>query len=283
MQEDGFILADSTVAIVGLGLMGGSLALALKGKCRVIGLDSDRAALEAAAAQGAVDEALSGPTKLQADVVVLAAPVPAILEWLRSMPNMVEQRCIVLDIGSTKRAITDAMDELPPRFDPIGGHPVCGREQLGLKNADPKLFLDAPFILTALSRTSSRARAAASQIVEAVGARQIELSADEHDRALAATSHLPFMLAAALALGTSVENAPFVGTGFRSTARLAGTPASMMLGVLRSNRDYVSIALQDFRRSLSLIEGALDGDDVSALEDVLDRCRNSYEALMTAQ
>ena len=284
MPEDGFRLQDSTVAIVGLGLMGGSLALALKGTCRLVGLDIDPAAREAALAKGAVAAADRDPAKVlaDADVVILAAPVPAIIGWLESLPKLIDHPCVVMDIGSTKRAIIDAMNSLPAQFDPIGGHPVCGREQLGLRNADPNLFMDAPFILTPLARTTSRAREAASQILASIGARRLELSAEEHDRALAATSHLPFLASSALALATPADSGQFIGTGFRSTARLAGTPASMMLGVLASNRDNILQSLKDFQMSLSTIEAALRDEDNPALEELLDRSRRSYEGLITA-
>jgi prephenate dehydrogenase len=286
MKEDDFKLQDSTVAIIGLGLMGGSLALALKGQCRsLVGLDPHPATLEAALAKKVVDQAGNDPAKLLpgADLVILAAPVPAIIEWLKDLPRYIQGPCIVMDIGSTKRAIVQAMDSLPGNFDPIGGHPVCGREQLNIQNADPDLYQDAPFIVTSLARTTQRARSAARRVISGVGARMLELSAEQHDRTLASTSHLPFLLASALALGTPVESAPFIGTGFRSTSRLAGTPASMMLGVLESNRDNILKSLQHFRESLSLIETALNGRDSLALEDILERSRHSYENLVTAR
>jgi prephenate dehydrogenase len=284
MPEDDFTLKDSTIAIIGLGLMGGSLAMALKGHCRsLIGLDTHPEALEAALAKQVVDQADADPAKLlpAADLVILAAPVPAIIEWLKALPRFIERPCIVLDIGSTKRAIMRAMEALPANFDPIGGHPICGREQLTLQNADAHLFHNAPFVITSLARTTKRARSAAQQIISKVGAHMLELTAEQHDHILAASSHLPFLLASALALGTPAGNGPFIGSGFRSTARLAGTPASMMLGVLESNRDNISKSIQHFRESLSRIESALNSEDSLALADILDQSRHSYESLVT--
>ena len=286
MQEDGFTLREATIGIIGLGLMGGSLALALRGHCRrLIGLDADPAAMQAAQARRIVDEAQSDPANLlgAADLVVLSVPVPAILQWLEKLPGLTRRRLIVLDIGSTKRRIVQAMDALPVNFEPIGGHPVCGREQLTLENSDAALFQGAPFILTSLARTTQRALSAARQIVSSAGSRLMEVSAEEHDRALASTSHLPFLLASALALGTPLEFGAFLGTGFRSTARLAATPASMMLGVLESNRDHIAQSIHRFRESLSLIESALNAEDSRALADALDRSRHAYESLLTAQ
>jgi prephenate dehydrogenase len=291
MKEDDFFpeggaylrLNDSNIAIIGLGLMGGSLALALEGQCRgLIGIDSHPATLELARAKMIVDRAGSNPADLllEADLVILAAPVPAILEWLELLPNYVKQSCIVMDLGSTKRQITRAMNTLPSNFDPVGGHPICGREQLGLQNAAYDLYRNAPFVVTPLARTTQRAISAVGQIITSVGARQLELTPEQHDHILSTTSHLPFLLSSALALSTPPENAPFIGTGFRSVSRLAGTPGSMMLGVLGSNRDNLLDSIQRFRESLSLIESALNAGDSLALENILNRSRNSYENLL---
>ncbi len=285
MQEDDFTLAEANIAIIGLGLMGGSLALALKGHCRaLLGIDSHPATLELARAGKIVDRAEADPADilLEADLVVLAVPVPAILEWLARLAGTVRHPCIVLDLGSTKRRITQAMEALPPNFDPLGAHPICGREQLGLQNANLNLYQGAPLVITPLTRTSRRALSAAGKIISTLGAHPLELTADRHDHILASTSHLPFLLASALALATPVENAPFLGTGFCSVSRLAGTPASMMLGVLESNRDNILESIWDFRESLSLIESALIGEDSRALEDILNRSRQAYENLLTA-
>jgi prephenate dehydrogenase len=283
MKEDDFFLADKQIAIIGLGLMGGSLALALKGHCRVLyGIDAHPATLELARAQKIVDRAESEPADLlaDADLVILATPVPVILEWLSGLPGFIQHPCIVMDLGSTKRQITQAMENLPANFDPVGGHPICGREQLGLKHASAELFHNAPFVVTPLARSTQRALSAAKQIISTIEAHELQLTADLHDRILASTSHLPFLLASALALGTSQEYAPFIGTGFRSVSRLAGTPASMMLGVLGSNRDNLLESIRAFRESLSLIETALKAEDELELESLLNRAHRSYENLL---
>lgn len=285
MKEDGFSLKDANLAIVGLGLMGGSLALALKGHCRrLIGLDTHPPTIEAAFAKGLVDAAGADPAALlpSADAVILAAPVPAILDWLSALPRYIRHPCVVLDIGSTKREIVRRMAGLPANFDPIGGHPICGREKLGLQNADALLYRGALFVVTPLGRTASRAHATARQIVSALGARLVELTAEEHDEIFAFTSHLPFLLASALAHSTPPQHLPFTGTGFRSAARLAGTPASMMLGVLLSNGDNLSAALERFRASLTLMETALRERDNIALERLLEQARLSYERALEA-
>ena len=137
-------------------------------------------------------------------------------------------------------------------------------------------------MLTPLERTSENARSAVLQIVDALGANPIWLDADDHDRILAATSHLPYLLSSALVLSTPDDCAPLVGPGFRSTSRLAGTPSSMMLGVLQSNADNVLASISSFRQSLDLIESALHAGDNNALETALNDSRKQYLSLIPA-
>ena len=282
MSQPDFNLAESKIAIIGLGLMGGSLALGLRGKCAALyGCDPHLPTIELALSQHIVDYADSDPAKLlpEVDLVILSAPVPAILNLLEKLPTYTSNPCIVMDLGSTKRLIVDSMSRLPERFDPIGGHPICGKEKLSLANAERTLYYAAPFLLTPLERTSSRAISAANQIIEAVGAKANILDAAEHDRILASTSHLPFLLASALALTTPVNFAAFIGTGFKSTSRVAGTSSSMMLGVLQSNRENVLNALHGLQDELTKVESALNAEDYSQLESILNQAQSKYQAL----
>ncbi|MFZ5882076.1 MAG: prephenate dehydrogenase [Chloroflexota bacterium] len=279
MSEDGFRLRDAKVAIVGLGLMGGSLALALKGGCAaLLGIDPDPAALSLALRQNIVDQAESDPAKLlpQADLVILAAPVPVILSLLEKLPEYTSSPCIVLDLGSTKRAIVEQMDSLPERFDPLGGHPICGKEKLTLANAERTLYYGAPFILTPLARTTPRALSVAQQVIATIGAKAVTLDAAEHDRILAATSHLPFLLSSALALATPEECAPLVGPGFRSTSRLAGTPSSMMMGVMQTNRENILAAIHRLQAQLDTLEMQLAASDFANLEATLNQAQSQH-------
>jgi prephenate dehydrogenase len=283
MSQPDFNLAGSKVAIIGLGLMGGSLALGLRGKCAALyGIDPHLLTLELALSQHIVDYADSDPAKLlpEADLVILSAPVPAILTLLEQLPSFTPNPCIVMDLGSTKRLVVEAMSRLPERFDPIGGHPICGKEKLSLANAERTLYYAAPFLLTPLQRTSVRALSAADQIIEALGAKGRTLDAVEHDRILASTSHLPFLISSALALTTPGDVTSFIGPGFRSTSRLAGTPASMMLGVLQSNRENVLNAVCGMQKQLTEIETALSANDFSKLESILNESNAAYQSLI---
>jgi len=283
MYEDGFSLARSKIAIIGLGLMGGSLAMALKGKCaELLAVVHRSSTRELALGMNIVSQADEDPEKIlpQADVIILSTPVPAILDWLARLPECTPQRCIVIDMGSSKQIIVQAMDQLPDRFDALGGHPICGKENLSLENAEANLYQNAPFVLTPLAHISLRASAAALQIINAIGARPVWLDAITHDRMLAYTSHLPFLLASALALTAPEGAAPLVGPGFNSTSRLASTPSSMMLGILQTNKDNVLDAVSDFRKNLDLIEHAIRSQDPGLLVETLDNARQKRKKFL---
>jgi len=281
-MEAGFRLQESRIAIIGLGLMGGSLALALKGKCAALyGIDSHLPTVELAIDTKIVDQADTDPAKLlpQADLVILAMPVQIILNFMQNLPSLVTKPCIVIDLGSTKKDIVGAMSILPERFDPVGGHPICGKEKLGLENANGSLFQNAPFVVTPLERTTQRAKSALAKIISAIGAHLIEMTAEDHDRILATTSHLPFLLASALAQATSQEFVSFVGSGFKSTSRLAGTPSHMMMGILKSNRDNILNSIRTFRNSLDEFEFSLQKENYIELENLLNQSRTAYITL----
>ena len=283
MNKSGFSLDDANIAIIGLGLMGGSIALSLKEQCHYLSaLDIHLPTLELAHDLEIVHTASSDPVEILAEVnlVILACPVPAIVNWLNRLPDYIQHPCIVLDIGSSKRTVLAALETLPDNFDPIGGHTICGREHLSLINAERSLFLDAPFVLTPLSRTSPNARSAALQITEILGAHPIWLDAATHDRLLASTSHLPYLLSSALIMATPEEAAPFIGPGFRSSTRLANTPSSMMLGVLQSNRDNIIIALECLQEQLSVIRSSLLENNPGQLKSILDSSLNHYQSLV---
>ncbi len=281
-SNDDFVLARAKIAILGLGLMGGSLALALRGKCAALyGIDPDTATLELALRQNIIDQAENYPDKLirMADVLVLAAPVPVILSVLGELPQLMPEPCIVIDLGSTKRQITAKMDKLPERFEPVGGHPICGKERLSLENADRTLYYAAPFLLTPLARTTKRALAAVGQIITAIGAVAQVLDASDHDRILASTSHVPFLLSSALALATPQDVSPFVGPGFRSASRLAGTPSSMMLGVVLSNRENILAALERLQDELAIMISMIAENDSELLKNNLISAQSAYQEL----
>jgi len=266
------LLATARVAILGLGLMGGSLALALRDHCAILlGVDPDPTTLALARQLNIVDRTASEPADLlpEADLIVLAAPVQAIIDLLHELPALHPEPAVVLDLGSTKVRIMEAMDSLPERFDPIGGHPMCGIEKSSLAYADARMFQGAPFAFTPLPRTSPRAYALTEQLACTIGARPIWLDPATHDRWTAATSHFPYLLSNALAFITPSEVSPIVGPGFRSTSRLAASSLTTMMDILTTNRENVLATLSCFREHLDLLADLLTRGDFTTLEELL--------------
>jgi prephenate dehydrogenase len=282
MSEPDF-LSSSRIAIVGLGLMGGSLALALRDRCRALmGCDLDPQTRSLARKLNLVDQVTANPAVvlLNADVVILATPLNAILRIIAELPNLHPGSAIVLDLGSTKAQVVQALESLPPRFDTLGGHPMCGKEIAGLENADPEIYQGATFAFTALQRTSSKARLFAEQLAQRIGSQTLWIDPDTHDQWSAATSHLPYLVAAALSTATPSQCAPLVGPGFRSTTRLAATPASIMLDVLSTNRANILESLNRFRRELDYLEEKLSGEESHALNMALNKSAEHQRALV---
>jgi prephenate dehydrogenase len=277
-------LKDTRIAIIGLGLMGASLAQALRGQCAALfGVDIDPVTVEKAADLGVVDAAsVKMETILpRADLVIFAAPVRATLELLSSLSDIPNTRAIVLDLCSTKTDILAVMDALPARFDPIGGHPMCGKETSGLENADSAIYREAPFAIVPLERTSPAALALTGELVQAIGARPLLLDAATHDAWTAATSHFPYLMAAALVLSTPPDAAPLVGSGFRSTARIAGSSVAMMMDILTTNRANVLAAIARMKESLDELESTLrESESEQELAEALSKARERYQALV---
>ncbi len=279
-------LENQRVAILGLGLMGGSLALALRGKvAALLGVDPDPTARSLALQRGIVDQVAADPAELLPDstLVVLAAPVQVILSLVSELPRLHPGQAVVIDLGSTKQAIAAALQTLPERLSPIGGHPMCGKERGSSVNAEAVIYQNAPFVLVDLLNSTQPARELAEQLVVAVGGRPIWLDPATHDRWVAATSHLPYLIANALAGNTPIESAPLVGPGFRSTARLAPSPSKMMLDILVTNRSNLLANLRGFRERLEKLENALQSNDIALLEELLGEGAARYEDLILPQ
>jgi len=276
-------LSTARVAVLGLGLMGASLAMDLKGRCAaLLGVDPDEQVLGVALESGVVSRASPDPRQIlpQADLVILAAPVGQILRLLEDLPGLHPGQAVVLDLGSTKSQIVKAMADLPERFDPLGGHPMCGKESTSITNAEPGLFKGAPFALTALPRSSNRACRLVEQLVLAIGAQPVWLDPHTHDRLTARTSHFPYIAANLLASITPPDASALIGPGFRSTTRVASTPSSVMLDILMTNRSELLSALADFRLELDLFESCLANADWTGLRQLLESGAQRRQGLL---
>jgi prephenate dehydrogenase len=270
-------LANCEVAIVGLGLMGGSLALALRSHCRVlIGCDADEAVMRTALEREVVDRIADFRSAHDCDLLILATPVRTILaqlEFLATNAFHPPRQTAVLDLGSTKAQIIHAMSDLPPRFEPLGGHPMCGKEVGGLAHADAQLFAEKPFVLCAPGFSSVRALGLAYEVIESIGAQPIMLSADRHDALAALVSHLPYAAAVALmraALAQDDEQVwALASTGFRDSSRLAASDLTMMTDILLTNREAVLRALEAYRTELETLTAAIETGEAEEIRAAL--------------
>ena len=269
----------STISIVGLGLIGGSLALALRRSGfpgRILGVSRPETCAEASRL-GAVDESFGYEEVVEAasrsDLVVLASPIGVILEHLKTLGASgakLAPGLVVTDVGSTKREINRmAGESLPPRALFIGGHPLAGSEQRGIRAADPFLFQNAYYVLTPLPDVPHDAVTRLASLLGATGARVVVLSAEDHDRVAATISHLPQLLAVSLVrflddLGDNREHGLHLAAGgFRDMTRIASSPFSVWRDILATNKDVVSRVLDRF---LDRTRRALEDLDPGALE-----------------
>ena len=269
-------------AIFGMGLMGGSLALALKeavGSLSAVDPDPETRRLVREA--NLVDEISEDPVPILtgADLIILAAPVGQILEIIPRLPDWHAGQAVVLDLGSTKGAVCRELTKLPDRFDPLGGHPICGKAAGGFEHAESDLYQGAPFVFSALPQTSSRARKVAEQLAAAIGAKPLWMEADLHDTFVGATSHLPYLLSVVQVLATPESAGGLTGPGFQSATRLANTPPEMILDVLLTNRDPVLDHLERAREILEGLEKQLRSPESSGLRSLLERAAARKEQL----
>jgi prephenate dehydrogenase len=260
--------------------------MAWKGKCaRLVGCDRDPNWVRLAVERGIVEQAASHAGRILpgTDLVVLATPVRSILRLIEELPELHPGRAVVIDLGSTKRQIVEAMQRLPERFDPLGGHPMCGKEKGTLENAEAELFRGAIFGLVGLERTSVEARRLAEELARAVGAEPVWLQAENHDEYVASTSHLPYLVANALAAGTPLESRGLVGPGWKSTSRLAATPDEMMIDVLATNRENILQALERFEERLGRMKACLKEGDETRLRMLIQEGAQKYRELMNQE
>lgn len=267
-------LQDARVAIVGLGLMGGSLAAALtesRACRRVVGVARREEAVNQALHMGAIHEGTCEVAEgvAEADIVVLATPVRSIINLIDSIGPFLAPGCLLTDVGSTKRAVVQRMRMLPPHVQPVGGHPMCGKESAGLSAAEAGLYEGATYVLTPLARTSDDALALAKALVRAVGARPLKLDPSHHDLLAAVGSHLPYVLSVGLvATAESVDDDAIwqvAASGFRDTSRLAASDETMMLDILLTNREEVGSMLSRFQHQLDELGRLLDAGDEPGL------------------
>ncbi|HEY1326159.1 MAG TPA: prephenate dehydrogenase/arogenate dehydrogenase family protein [Casimicrobiaceae bacterium] len=272
------------LVVVGVGLIGGSFALALRERfAAIVGVGRTRANLDAAKGRGAIDRGVTlahdwTAEARDADVVLLATPVAQYPGLLQALAPHLGARTIVTDAGSTKRDVVAAMRAaLATHLEHcVPAHPIAGSEQSGAQAADPGLFRDRHVIVTPLPQTDGRAQALVTSLWQAAGARVSTLTPERHDGLLAAVSHLPHVLAFALVdelaqRDDARELLAHAGSGFRDFTRIAASSPEMWRDIALANRDALGDEIAAYRAVLDRIAAALDRGDGAALEDVFAR------------
>lgn len=273
-------LADCRIAVVGLGLMGASLCMDLaQGKhCREVrGVARRTETVLQAFFGGAVDLATNDIATgvMGADIVILATPVRTIVQMVRELGPHLWPGTLVMDMGSTKSEICAALSQLPAGVQPVGGHPMCGKETAGFGAAEAGLYRQAPWVLSPLPRTSPDALRLATELAEAVGARPVVLEPERHDRLVASISHLPFLLASALVHAVNEVGQEdelvwrLAAGGFRDTSRVAASDTRMFMDILMTNREAVLAQLDAFDAQLGHLRSLLAAGDEAALRETL--------------
>lgn len=239
------------VGIAGCGLIGGSLALALRGAHEVQAFDPG--------GTGAIPAVATLEALLPADVVVVATPLAQVVPTLRRLATRADG-ALLMDVGSLKREVAAYAQGAPAAARIVGGHPMAGSTDAGIAAARADLFRDRPFFLVPTARSDEAAMARAGELVRAAGAVATVVSAEEHDRIVARLSGVPLAVALALARA-SADVADLGGPGYRDATRLAATPSALADALLRGNAEEVHAALARFRAALADVERELDRPD----------------------
>ena len=277
------------IAVVGVGLIGGSIALAARERlgATVAGHDPDPEALREALERGALDEASEDlrDAVRDAEAVFVAAPVGALPEAVTAVLAAAGQRCVVSDVGSTKREIVSAVND--PRF--VGGHPLAGAETSGVVHARGDLFEGATWYLTPVEDTSGILYERLHRLLRSLGARPAAIDPEAHDAILASVSHLPHVLANALVgqacetLSEGGERLPATGPSFRDATRVAGASSSVWTDIYLSNADALAERIEATVARLEQVAEALRARDGEWITSWNDRAATERARLIEAQ
>jgi prephenate dehydrogenase len=279
------------ISIIGVGLIGGSLGLALKEKhlnFKIVGIDKQKI-IEKAIARGAIDE---GTVNLEegikeADIIIIATPVKTILNILTQIAPFLKKGCLVTDTGSIKQQIVQKANEaLSKDIFFIGGHPMAGSEKYGIKSADPHLFHNKTYILTPTPKSNLRALEKVTLLIKMIGAKELILDPLEHDRIVGAVSHLPQIIAVSLintigdlALrGNNNNYFKAVGEGFKDMTRIASSPHKMWEDICETNQENILEIIQEFKNYLEVIEDRLKNNP-NSLKEEFQKARKLRETL----
>ncbi|MDY6785542.1 MAG: prephenate/arogenate dehydrogenase [Cyanobacteriota bacterium] len=276
------------VGIVGLGLIGGSLGLDLRSQgITVLGVSRYAATCEVAKNRGAVDEASTNVAGLKrADIIFICTPLEAIAPTIEQLIPFLSPHTILTDVGSVKQSIVATCSSLWPRF--VGGHPMAGTAQQGIKAAQSGLFAGAPYVLTPGEKTPPEVVEGVESIARSLGARVYVCSPELHDRAVAFVSHLPLFVSAGLIQTCLEETASdeihwaqqLASSGFRDTSRVGGGNPELGVAIARHNRSALLRALSHYRQTCDHLLECIEGENWQGLEEILISTRAARSAFL---
>jgi len=274
------------LAIVGVGLLGGSVALAAKVRGiadRVIGIGRNPDRLQAAVAAGVIDEFLTELPERDAPwtIAIIGTPVDRIAEDVRRIAAVSRPGTLITDVGSVKGSICDAVqaENLPEGVSFVGAHPLAGSERTGFEAATADLFDGKVTVVTPNPAADESANSAISSFWKHLGSRVIEMLPAEHDAALATTSHLPHVAASALAATLPEMFQQLAASGFKDTTRIAAGDPELWVAILLENAAAVSTSLDAFSQSFGKFRTAVENRDADELKKLLQVAKRNRDAL----
>ncbi|MDD4910007.1 MAG: prephenate dehydrogenase [Candidatus Omnitrophica bacterium] len=267
------------VAIVGVGLIGGSIGLEIKKRSlagEVIGMARHRRTLSIARKRGAIDRGVSGLEEIKdADLVILAAPVGTIINMAPRLSKVLKRGCIVSDVGSTKASIVEKMERLLPRgIDFVGAHPLAGMEKRGISNARLGLFKGSICVLCRAKNTRQGSVLKIGRLWRLLGSRVWVTSPKNHDRTLAFASHLPHIAAFSLVNAVPAACLRFSSGGFKDTTRIALSDEEIWKDIFISNKKYVTESIESYQEKIAQFKSALRSSDRSRLSRLIKQARS---------
>lgn len=277
--------STNVLAIVGVGLLGGSVARAAKKRGlagHVVGIGRNAERLQAAVDAGVIDSFATDPSDCDPiwDFIVVGTPVDRIPDDVKRIANASRSGTLITDVGSVKLPICEALSgELPNGVGFVGSHPLAGSERRGFEVSDPELFDGRVTVVTPCSSTDESSEARVVDFWESLGSRVERMTPEAHDAALATTSHLPHVTASALAAILPESERRLAATGFRDTTRVAAGDPDLWVSILIGNAAAVEASLDRFSESFERFREAIRNRDSSELKKLLEVAKTSRDSL----
>lgn len=269
------------VAIIGTGLIGGSLALAIKKKRladQIVGVSRHKKNLAIAKKKGAIDQGSQHLDIIRgADLVVLAVPVSAIINLASEIRKLISKGCIVIDVGSTKKQIVSCLEKIFPNY--VGTHPLAGSEKRSILHAHPDLFNNSLCILTPTKKTTPKILNKIKMLWGEAGAKVALMAPETHDKILSFVSHLPHIAAFSLIGAVPGQHLKFASGGLRDATRIAASDSELWVDIFFSNQKNILEAIKSLEGNLTKIKSAIKRKDRKTLSAILKKAKGKRESL----